>query len=115
MATIPVERNGARITVGDKDIGRTGPSTLAGRYLRLFWHPVFHADALARGRTRLIRVMGEDFALYRGRDGEARLVQPRCPHRGMLLSAATVEEDGLRCFYHGWKFDGDGRCLAQPA
>jgi 5,5'-dehydrodivanillate O-demethylase len=59
--------------------------------------------------------MSEEFTLYRGHDGVARLTQPRCPHRAMLLSAATVEGDTLRCFYHGWKFDSAGRCLEQPA
>ena len=59
--------------------------------------------------------MSENFALYRGADGVARVVQPRCPHRGMQLSVASVEGDGLRCFYHGWKFAGDGQCVEQPA
>jgi 5,5'-dehydrodivanillate O-demethylase len=106
-------RSSAKVT--ERDIGRTGPGTLAGRYLRSFWQPVLHADQLRPRRTRLIRVMGEDFTLYRGEDGVARLTQPRCPHRGMLLSAGTVEGEGIRCLYHGWKFGGDGRCVEQPA
>ena len=101
--------------VSERSIGQTGPGTLAGRYLRSFWQPVFHADDLRAGRTRLLRVMSEDFALYRGEDGVAHLTQPRCPHRGMLLTAATVQGNGLRCFYHGWKFDGTGQCVEQPA
>ena len=113
VTTAPAERS--RKKVSERDIGRTGPGTLAGRYLRSFWHPVFHADQLAAGRARLVRVMGEDFTLYRGQDGVARMAQPRCPHRGMLLSAASVEGDSLRCFYHGWKFDGAGHCVEQPA
>jgi 5,5'-dehydrodivanillate O-demethylase len=104
-----------RATLTEKDLGRTGPGTIAGQYLRSFWQPVFHSADLRPGRTRLLRVMGEDFVLHRRGDGAARVTQPRCPHRGMLLTAATVEDDGLRCFYHGWKFDGAGRCVEQPA
>jgi 5,5'-dehydrodivanillate O-demethylase len=104
-----------RPRITEKDIGRTGPGTLAGRYLRSFWQPVFHAAELTAGRPRLLRVMGEDFTLYRGQDGVARLTQSRCPHRGMLLSAASVEGGSLRCFYHGWAFDSAGRCVEQPA
>jgi 5,5'-dehydrodivanillate O-demethylase len=103
-----------RKRISEKDIGPTGPDTIAGRYLRLFWQPVLHAADLPAGRARPIRIMSEDFALYRGEDGIARLTQPRCPHRAMLLSAGKVQGDGIRCFYHGWKFDGGGACVEQP-
>src|ERR1051325_7599467 len=108
MSIVPVDAKRPRLVsdadrkrLTDKDIGPTGPRTIAGRYLRSFWQPVFHADALQAGRPRLVRVMSEDFVLYRGEDGPARLVQSRCPHRGMLLTAGTVEGDSIRCFYHG--------------
>jgi 5,5'-dehydrodivanillate O-demethylase len=101
--------------ISEKDLGPTGPGTLAGRYLRMFWQPVFHAKDLPAGRARPIRVFGEDFNLYRGEDGIARVTQPRCPHRAMLLAAGKVEGNGIRCFYHGWKFGDDGICIEQPA
>jgi 5,5'-dehydrodivanillate O-demethylase len=107
------ERHAKRVS--EKDIGRTGPGTLAGGYLRSFWQPVFHSAELPPGRARPVRVLGEDFTLYRGEDAIARLTESRCPHRSMLLSAGRVEGDGVRCFYHGWKFGGDGQCLEQPA
>ena len=100
--------------ISKEDIGPTGPGTIAGRYLRLFWQPIFHSAELPAGRARPIRIMGEDFNLYRGEDGVARLTQPRCPHRAMLLSAGKVQGDGIRCFYHGWKFNGEGDCVEQP-
>src|SRR5205814_2372568 len=55
-----------------------------------------------------------DFTLYRGADGEAHVVQSRCPHRGARLSIGWVEGDAIRCFYHGWKFSGTGQCIEQP-
>ena len=98
-----------------QDIFRTGPGSLAGRYLRQFWQPVYHAADLAGGRAVPLRIMSQDFTLYRGDTGAAHLVDPRCPHRGTQLSSGWVEGDGLRCFYHGWKFNGAGACIEQPA
>jgi 5,5'-dehydrodivanillate O-demethylase len=99
-----------------KDFSRTGPGTLAGRYLRkMFWWPVYRSQDLQPGRAAPIRLLCEEFALYRGAGGEARVIEPRCPHRGTLLSTGWVEDNAIRCFYHGWKFDGAGRCIEQPA
>src|SRR5918912_1024538 len=93
----------------------TGPGTLAGRYLRAFWQPMALAADLPPGVARRIRVMSEDFTLYRGEDGASHVVAPRCVHRGTQLSAGWVEGDCLRCFYHGWKYDGSGQCTEMPA
>jgi 5,5'-dehydrodivanillate O-demethylase oxygenase subunit len=93
----------------------TGAETPAGRYLRGFWQPVYHGVDLAPGRATPLRVMGDDFALYRGANGVPILIDARCPHRGANLAAGWIEGDAIRCFYHGWKFAADGRCLEQPA
>src|SRR5882672_8603204 len=90
---------------------RTGPATLAGRYLRSFWQPVYHGVDIARGCAKPLRIMGESFALYRGASGELHLVDGLCPHRGTRLSAGSVEGEAIRCYYHGWKFDSAGRCV----
>jgi 5,5'-dehydrodivanillate O-demethylase len=97
------------------ELERTGPGTLAGRYLRLFWQPVYHSTDLAPGHAVPLQIMGQDFVLYRGAGGAAHLLDPRCPHRGTQLSAGWIEDDCLRCFYHGWKYAGDGQCIEQPA
>ena len=97
------------------DFVHTGPATLAGRYLRMFWQPVCCSHELAPGRALPIRILGEDFTLYRGQSGTPYLVGHRCAHRGAQLSAGWVEEDSIRCFYHGWKYDGSGQCVEQPA
>src|SRR5918912_218584 len=93
----------------------TGPGTLAGRYLRAFWQPMALAADLPPGVARRIRVMSEDFTLYRGEDGQPHVVAPRCVHRGTQLSTGWVEGDCLRCFYHGWKYDSSGQCVEMPA
>lgn len=103
------------LEVSEKDLLKAGPGTLAGRYLRMFWQPVFLARDLTKGQARPIRILGERFTLFRGMSGKAHLVGPRCAHRGAQLSAGWIEGDCIRCLYHGWMFDGDGRCTDQPA
>jgi phenylpropionate dioxygenase-like ring-hydroxylating dioxygenase large terminal subunit len=91
----------------------TGPGTKMGELLRRYWHPV----ALSRDATetpRQIRVLSEDLILFRDGRGRAGLVYPRCAHRGTSLYYGRVEERGIRCCYHGWLFDVEGRCLEQP-
>jgi 5,5'-dehydrodivanillate O-demethylase oxygenase subunit len=115
-------RDGAANGVGPRsaeadyaDYAHTGPGTLAGRYLRRFWQPVAIGRDLPAGVARPLRILGEDFTLYRGEDGAPHVVAPRCAHRGTQLSTGWVEGDCLRCFYHGWKYDASGQCVEQPA
>jgi len=97
------------------DFIHTGPDTLAGKYLRLFWHPVFCSHELVAGRAVPIRILGEHLTLYRGEGGTPHVIGFRCAHRKTQLSVGWVEGDCLRCFYHGWKYDGSGQCVEQPA
>lgn len=97
------------------DFDHVGPDTLAGRYLRRFWHPVCMAREVAPGKARAIRVLGEDFTVYRGEGGAPHVVDFRCAHRRAQLWAGWVEGDCIRCLYHGWKYDGTGQCVEQPA
>ena len=98
-----------------EDFIHTGRDTLAGRFLRMFWQPLYCSHELTAGRAVPARVMSEDFTLYRGQSGTPHLIGFRCAHRGTQLSVGWVEEDCLRCFYHGWKYDGSGQCIEQPA
>ncbi|HZT06376.1 MAG TPA: Rieske 2Fe-2S domain-containing protein [Chloroflexota bacterium] len=98
-----------------RDWAHTGPGTLAGRYLRRFWQPVYRSRDLARGKAVPIQIMSEDLTLYRGQSGEAHVVAFRCAHRGTQLSTGWVEGDNIRCRYHGWMYDATGQCVHQPA
>lgn len=100
---------------GPIDPYRVGPGTLTGRYLRLFWQPVSIASDLPVSKARPVRVMGEDFTVYRGEGGEPHLVDFRCAHRRTQLSIGWVEGDTIRCRYHGWAYDPTGQCVEQPA
>ena len=63
---------------------------------------------------RKVRVLGEDLVLFRDKHARVGLLHARCCHRGTTLYYGKVEEDGIRCCYHGWKFDTEGHCLEQP-
>lgn len=97
------------------DLRAIGPGTLGGRFLRSFWQPVYAADRLAPGRAVPLRILGEDFTLYRGESGTPHIIGPDCAHRGLALSVGRIEGDCIACLYHGWKYDGQGQCVEQPA
>src|SRR5687767_8263547 len=80
------------------DFVHTDPGTLAGRFMRMFWHPIYRSQDLAIGRAVPVKIMGEDFTLYRGESGAAHLLAYRCAHRGTQLSVGRVEGDCIRCF-----------------
>jgi 5,5'-dehydrodivanillate O-demethylase len=94
---------------------QTGPETLGGKYQRLFWHPIAVSDDLAPGRAKPIKLLSEQFTLYRGETGTLHLTEFQCPHRRTQLSVGYVEGDAIRCLYHGWKFGADGACVERPA
>ena len=105
------------VTQHDKyaDIVHTGPGTIGGRYLRSFWQPVFVSANLPNGRAKPIRVMSENFTIFRSESGIAQVMAPTCPHRATQLSSGWVEGETLRCFYHGWRFAQSGQCVEAPA
>lgn len=89
--------------------------TPMGRLLRSFWQPVAEASGVALGEAKRLRIMGEDFTLYRGESGKAYLVDGRCAHRLTLLHTGWVQGEEIRCIYHGWRYDGTGQCTETPA
>ena len=95
---------------------RTGPGTPMGDVFRSYWMPALLCRELPEPDCppRRIKLLGEDFIAFRDSDGQVGIVEPRCPHRGANLFFGRNEECGLRCAYHGWKFDTSGRCVDIP-
>ena len=104
------------LTKEDNDLlTRVGPGTPMGNLLRQFWIPVLFSYEIAPdGPPERIRIMGEDLLAFRDSDGRAGILAENCPHRGASLYFGRNEESGLRCIYHGWKFDSEGHCVDMP-
>lgn len=90
-----------------------GPGTPMGEALRRYWHPIATAATLTADAPHRTRVLGEDLVVFRDGQGRPGVVAERCAHRGSSLYYGRIEQDGIRCCYHGWKFDIQGRCLEQ--
>ena len=97
----------------DPDLYEVDAGTPAGELLRRYWHPVARSEE-ATSLPCSIRALGEDLVLFRDGQGRPGLVEPRCCHRGTTLLYGKVEDDGIRCCYHGWLFDTEGQCVDQP-
>ena len=98
-------------------VTRVGPGTPTGTYLRRFWMPALASHELDQvdGPPLRLRLLGEDLIAFRTSPNEVGLIQNACPHRGASLFFGRNEEEGLRCVYHGWKFDVDGNCVDMPS
>ena len=91
-----------------------GRGTPMGELLRRYWHPVgMSADAGATPRP--VKILGEELILFRDGNRRPGLGYPRCCHRGTTLYYGKIESQGIRCCYHGWLFDVEGKCLEMPA
>ena len=96
---------------------RVGPGTPMGELLRRYWTPAcLTAEIPEPGSAPArVRLLGEDLVAYRDTDGRIGLVQENCPHRGASLYFGRNEDAAIRCVYHGWAFDVDGRCVDMPS
>ena len=97
----------------DEELTRVGPGTPCGEYLRRFWQPVAFARDLKDVPLR-IRIMSEDLVIFRDKRGSVGVLQLNCAHRGTSLEYGLISERGIRCCYHGWLYDVDGRILETP-
>jgi 5,5'-dehydrodivanillate O-demethylase oxygenase subunit len=93
---------------------QVGRGTPMGDLLRRYWMPIAGVSEFENESVRPVRVMGEDLTLYKDMNGTFGLVDRHCAHRSADMSYGFVEQCGLRCNYHGWLFDRDGRCIEQP-
>ena len=95
---------------------RVGAGTPAGKLLRRYWQPVALVDELQGPRPlKAIKIFNEDLVLFREEKGRYGLIARQCAHRGADLAYGRLEDGGLRCAFHGWLFDVQGRCLQTPA
>ncbi|MCY4101568.1 MAG: Rieske 2Fe-2S domain-containing protein, partial [Rhodobacteraceae bacterium] len=97
----------------DPLLSEVGPGKPCGEFFRRFWLPVALAEQVGELPLR-IRILGEDLVLFREKLGELGLVHLHCCHRNMSLEFGIVEEGGIRCSYHGWKYALDGTILETP-
>jgi 5,5'-dehydrodivanillate O-demethylase oxygenase subunit len=98
----------------NRELMQTGPGTLMGELLRRYWMPIAAVAELDDNPIKPVRLMCEDLVLYKDKSGTYGLLDTHCPHRRADLSYGIIEEEGLRCNYHGWLFNEGGRCLEQP-
>ncbi|HWO72804.1 MAG TPA: Rieske 2Fe-2S domain-containing protein [Dehalococcoidia bacterium] len=96
---------------------RVGPGTPMGEFMRQYWIPAIRSDELPTPDCPPLRVklLGEELIGFRTTSGKVGLIQNACPHRGASLFFGRNEEEGLRCVYHGWKFDITGACVDMPS
>lgn len=94
---------------------RVGPGTRMGELLRRYWFPVAASSEIRTGTSKPVRLLGEDLLLFRTPDSRLGLIAEHCTHRRASLHCGLIDEEGIACPYHGWKFDHAGRCLAMPA
>jgi 5,5'-dehydrodivanillate O-demethylase len=99
----------------NRTLTAVGRGTPAGELLRRYWLPVAAAAELTEEKPKKkVRVLGEDLLLYRAGTGSYALIGEHCSHRGVSLYYGFIEDDGIRCPYHGWKYDACGNCVEQP-
>jgi len=96
---------------------RVGPGTPMGALLRRYWTPACLCAEIpeAGGAPARVKLLGERLVAYRDTRGRVGLVQENCPHRGASLYFGRNEDAAIRCVYHGWAFDVDGRCVDMPS
>ena len=98
------------------DLTRVGPGTVMGNFMRQYWIPAAKSSELQRdGAPMRLMLLGEKLIAFRDTQGRVGVMDHRCPHRCASLFLGRNEDDGIRCIYHGWKFDVEGNCVDMPS
>jgi phenylpropionate dioxygenase-like ring-hydroxylating dioxygenase large terminal subunit len=103
----------SQVPLEDGELTHVGPGTPAGEWFRRFWQPVAVSNELG-DLPKAIRILGEDLVIFRDRSGRVGLLELHCSHRGTSLEFGQIEERGIRCCYHAWCYDVDGKILDTP-
>ena len=107
----------ALTTTQQQTLTETDRGTPMGELFRRYWIPALLSRELPASDCDpvQIRLLGEDLLAFRDTNGALGLIQEYCPHRGVSLFYGRNEECGIRCSYHGWKFDVHGSCIEMPS
>ena len=98
------------------ELTRVGPTTAMGELIRHYWIPACLSSELTRDDApRRLMLLGEKLVAFRDSSGRVGVMDHRCPHRCASLFLGRNEANGIRCVYHGWKFDTDGNCVDMPS
>ena len=104
------------LTVEENErLTKVGPGTPMGELMRRYWHPIWTSAGLDENPVHKVKLLGESLVLYRDRKGGLGLIGDTCAHRRISMLYGIPEEEGLRCPYHGWLYDGTGQCIEMPA
>src|ERR1700761_8335374 len=101
--------------IESEELTRIGPGTPMGQLMRQYWIPAARSSEVpAKGDPLRLMLLGEKLIAFRDSAGRVGVMDHRCPHRCASLFFGRNEEAGIRCVYHGWKFDADGNCVDMP-
>ena len=98
----------------DPELTHVGPGTVCGEYLRRYWQPVAMSNEIS-DLPIAIRILGEDLVIFRDQSDRIGLLHRHCAHRGASLEFGIIMDCGIKCCYHGWHFDVDGRLIDAPS
>lgn len=98
----------------NKLLTEVGKGTPMGNLMRRYWQPIGALVDMDNKWTRRIRLLGEDLVLFKDRQGRLGLIAEQCPHRRASFAHGIPTQDGIRCPYHGWEYNAQGKCLNQP-
>jgi phenylpropionate dioxygenase-like ring-hydroxylating dioxygenase large terminal subunit len=106
-------RHDLEISAAERELTHAGPGSAMGEYMRRFWQPVCLSEELT-DVPKVVHILHERLVAFRDRSGQIGLLHPHCSHRGTSLEFGIVQQRGIRCCYHGWLYDVDGRILETP-
>jgi phenylpropionate dioxygenase-like ring-hydroxylating dioxygenase large terminal subunit len=101
------------VSAAERVLTHAGPGSPMGEYMRRSWQPVCLSEELT-DVPKVVQILHERLVAFRDRSGQIGLLHPHCSHRGTSLEFGIVQQRGIRCGYHGWLYDVDGRILETP-
>ena len=115
MTSSDVSGYGQNAIVPDEDprLTHVGFGTPMGELMRRYWQPVCMSSELT-DLPKFLKILDEELVAYRDKSGKVGVLGAHCCHRGTSLEYGRIEENGIRCCYHGWLYNEEGRCLDQP-